>query len=57
MSAITVDATELFAFGRRMSGGEAVVRIATYREIRSIVEHTEREEAVALFNLQLIHFD
>jgi len=30
--------------------------LATYREIRSIVEHTPREEAVALFNLQLIHF-
>jgi transcriptional regulator with XRE-family HTH domain len=30
--------------------------LATYREIRSIVEHTPREEAVALFNLQLVHF-
>lgn len=43
------------------ASAEDIVRIrqlvlATYREIRSIVEHTEREEAVALFNLQLIHF-
>jgi uncharacterized protein YndB with AHSA1/START domain len=28
--------------------------IATYREIRTIVEHTERDEAVALVNLQLV---
>lgn len=28
--------------------------VATYREIRTIVEHTERDEAVALVNLQLV---
>jgi transcriptional regulator with XRE-family HTH domain len=28
--------------------------LATYREIRTIVEHTERDEAVALVNLQLV---
>jgi transcriptional regulator with XRE-family HTH domain len=30
--------------------------LATYREIRTIVEHTERDEAVALVNLQLVHW-
>jgi transcriptional regulator with XRE-family HTH domain len=30
--------------------------LATFREIRSIVEHTERDEAVALINLQLIEW-
>ncbi|HEX6240471.1 MAG TPA: DUF4423 domain-containing protein [Polyangiales bacterium] len=30
--------------------------LATYREIRTIVEHTERDEAVALVNLQLVQW-
>jgi transcriptional regulator with XRE-family HTH domain len=30
--------------------------LATYREIRSIVEHTPRDEAVALINLQLLEW-
>jgi hypothetical protein len=30
--------------------------IATYREIRTIVEHTERDEAVALVNLQVVNW-
>jgi transcriptional regulator with XRE-family HTH domain len=30
--------------------------LATFREIRSIVEHTEQDEAVALINLQLIEW-
>jgi transcriptional regulator with XRE-family HTH domain len=30
--------------------------LATYREIRTIVEHTERDEAVALVNLQLVYW-
>lgn len=31
--------------------------LATYREIRTIVEHTPLEQAVALVNLQLVNFD
>lgn len=31
--------------------------LATYREIRTIVEHTERDEAVALVNLQLVYWE
>jgi transcriptional regulator with XRE-family HTH domain len=30
--------------------------LATFREIRAIVEHTPREQAVALVNLQLVNF-
>jgi hypothetical protein len=30
--------------------------LATFREIRSIVEHTERDEGVALINLQLLQW-
>jgi hypothetical protein len=30
--------------------------LATYREIRTIVEHTARDEGIALINLQLVNW-
>jgi transcriptional regulator with XRE-family HTH domain len=57
----TPDARDVSCYNVMCASAEDVERIrqlvlATYREIRSIVEHTRREEAVALVNLQLVHF-
>jgi transcriptional regulator with XRE-family HTH domain len=52
-------ADDVFCYNVLSASREDVERIrqlllATFREIRSIVEHTSRDEAVALINLQLI---
>ena len=53
---------DLFSYNVLSASREDIARIralllATYREIRTIVEHTERDEAVALVNLQLLCWD
>ncbi len=52
---------DLFSYNVLSASHADIARIrqlllATYREIRTIVEHTERDEGVALINLQLVHW-
>jgi transcriptional regulator with XRE-family HTH domain len=54
-------AEDLFSYNVLSASHTDLARIrqlllATYREIRTIVEHTERDEGIALINLQLVNW-